>query len=152
MFRLFFFNSFLKGKLWLTQHDLQLTKLRPSDLLIRDSREWETSHEMSDNDQPPLFPLRDHLISAKAATLILRGVMATGENPWLQPTEGQRSTKDDSPKDLTPSSCDRPSDSPTVIYKPKAKTAAKSRHVGTEAQSISDHQVSLPPSKKPKMS
>jgi len=107
---------------------------------------------MSDNDQPSSFPLQDHLISAKAATLILRGVMTVGENPWLEPIEGQQSTKDDSPRGLISSIGDRPSDSPTVIYKPKAKTAAKSRHVGTEAQSISDHQVPLPLSKKPKMS
>lgn len=39
---------------------------------------------MSHND----FPLRDHIISAKAATLILRGIIATGELP--KPDEVER--------------------------------------------------------------
>ncbi|KAK0649587.1 hypothetical protein B0T16DRAFT_456988 [Cercophora newfieldiana] len=88
---------------------------------------------MSHHDQAQAIPLRDHMISAKAATWILRGIITTGESPNVldeSPDQQQSAkVKDSNPKPATPSpsSAQAAPDMPAIVamMKEREKAAAK---------------------------
>jgi len=93
------------------------------------------------------------MVSAKAATLILRGVIATGESPMTSMAE--RSEKQQPARDLhqitsAPSTTQGTPEMPAIMamMKERETNAAKSRRKGAVVRSRVDDELAYPPSKR----
>jgi hypothetical protein len=77
----------------------------------------------------PAIPLRDHMISAKAATWLLRGIITTGESPDILAENAKKPERVYDPKPATPapSNGQPAAEMPAILalMKEREKAAAK---------------------------
>jgi hypothetical protein len=111
---------------------------------------------MSHHDQAPAIPLREHMICAKAATLLLKGIITTGESPDILAENATKPERvyESKPATPAPASGQPAAEMPAILamMKEREKAAAKAwREKRAGIRPRTEDEQTFQPNKKSKM-